>query len=385
VYEVDAFVPDEVLSAGVTRNEDASRHFMTQHVLRQCDDNNHDTNTPRKRQRPVIDQLTRYAVKHLRHNLTSDPERFERAAVDLVLEGQLLMAMDHPNIIGIRGWSYAGPDAYRSGKYADYFLILDCLNETLDRRVESWRRSLRKYRSRVSFPWSRKKYEPKLQRVLRERLETAHDIACAIEYMHDRRIINRDIKSANIGFDIHGDVKVFDFGLSRLLPDTSDEHGNYQFSRVGTKAYMAPEVRNKLAYNLSVDVYSYGVVLWELMALATPTHTMIMTRKSIEASPDKSGCWLPICPCWPAAIQTLIRSSVAFDPAERPCMENVRAVLMDELSRLGGTALHRPHRRRSTFRVDLSAQLCEESKTSHTSSAFESEELQHEELQREEV
>jgi serine/threonine protein kinase len=343
---------------------------MTEHVYRECDI--HDSK-PQKR--PVMEQLTRYAVKHLRHSLTNDPERFERAAIDLVLEGQLLMAMDHPNIIGIRGWSYAGPDAYRSGKYADYFLILDCLNETLDRRVESWRRSLRKYRSRIF--WSRlKRYEPKVQRVLRERIETAHDIACAIEYMHDRRIINRDIKTANIGFDIHGDVKVFDFGLSRLLPDTPDETGNYQFSRVGTKAYMAPEVRNKLAYNLSADVYSYGVVLWELLALATPTQKMLVAQKAYENLGDMSGCWLPICPCWPASIQTLIRRSVAFDPIERPCMGDIRAALKDEMSRMGGVALHRPHRRRSTFRLDLTLESNSktDSKTSHTSSAFESSE-----------
>lgn len=371
VYEIEGFQPDEVLSAGVTQVEEVSRQFLTEHPMRQCEAN-------KKHSRPAI---PRYAVKHLRHSLTRDPERFERAAIDLVLEGQLLLAMDHPHIISIRGWSYEGPDAYRSGKYSDYFLILDRLAETAEIRIEKWRSSLRKYRSRQAFPWCRKKYETKIQNLLRDRINTARCVASAIEYMHDRRVIHRDVKTANLGFDVHNEVKIFDFGLSRMLPDESekDENGAYSMSRVGTRIYMAPEVRHKQPYNLSADVYSFGVVLWELLSLSTATDSMIRARSALERY-DSGGDWLPICPCWPLVIQDTIRQCLSDDPADRPCIGEVCMVLRDVLTCLnhGGKDVE-AQRRRSTLRLDLSTVKEKESldsRTSHVSSShFESEEL----------
>ena len=79
----------------------------------------------------------------------------------------------------------------------------------------------------------------------------------AIEYMHSRRNINRDLKMSNVGFDVRGDLKLFDFWLSRLLPPQSEEvEGGYIMSRVGTKSYVAREISRKEPYNLSADVYS---------------------------------------------------------------------------------------------------------------------------------
>ena len=356
VYEVESFDPDSALSAGVTQSEQASRQFLTDHVRRTStgEDGSKDR---RRKHRHLEGPISRYAVKHLRHTLTRHPERFQRAALDLIMEGQLLLAIDHPNIISVRGWSYYGPDAYRTGKYSEYFLILDRLPETLDSRIMEWRHSLRKYRSRVTLPWARKKYATKIQRLVRERVQAAHDIASALEYLHDRRIINRDVKTANIGLDVHGDIKVFDFGLSRLLPDEDEKlQDGYAMSRVGTRLYMAPEVRNKKPYDLSADVYSFGVVLWELMALSTPKDNLIRTSRQFLEDSESSECWLPICTCWPADIQDVIRRCLAYEPSSRPTMRQVRDVLKRQMASLGMSKTHQQKRRRSTFRLDLSKQ-----------------------------
>ena len=145
-------------------------------------------------------EINRYAVKRLRHELVKDDDRFERAAIDLILEGQLLCAMNHPHIVGIRGWNGAGADAFRSLMYSDYFLVLDRLSEGLDERIEEWRGNLRKYRSRLAIPWLKQKSVSKMHNLLRARIQVAHDLASAIEYMHGRRIINRDIKSGKLLF-----------------------------------------------------------------------------------------------------------------------------------------------------------------------------------------
>ena len=186
-----SFNLDDSFSPGMTRQEQASREFLSTHTVqtyrRYC-------HTKKKMDGHEY-EINRYAVKRLRHQLAKDEDRFERAAIDLILEGQLLRTMNHPNIIKIRGWNGAGAEAFRSLMYSDYFLILDRLSEGLDERLEEWRCYLRKYRSRFAFPWLRQKSISKMHDLLRARIQVAHDLASAIEYMHGRRIINRDIKS----------------------------------------------------------------------------------------------------------------------------------------------------------------------------------------------
>ena len=65
-----------------------------------------------------------------------------------------------------------------------------------------------------------------------------------MSYLHQQQIIFRDLKPTNIGFDVRGDVKLFDFGLARFV--SSEDEGDaglntYNISGVGTPRYMAPE------------------------------------------------------------------------------------------------------------------------------------------------
>lgn len=352
MYELQDIRLDDKISAGITNVEDAARGYMCKHLFWK----------PRTPPKNVLDEdLTpRYAVKHLSYKIAKNKERFQRAAIDLVSEGQLLLAMDHPHIIGLRGWSFEGPRAFGSRKYSDYFLILDRLSVTLDQRIQDWRQSFRKLRRRLTLlPFMRRKHDAKLKHLLTERLQVAVDIASAIEFMHSRRLINRDIKTSNIGFDVDNEVKVFDFGLSRLLPDISEAHeyGAYTLSCVGTKVYMAPEVRSRAKYGLPADVYSFAVVLWEIFSLCSPSEDMIRHRMFLEKTKLKED-WLPICPCWPTSIKNVIQNSLSMDPRNRPTIGEVVTILKEELAtkelaELPTKSVQR--HRRSTFRVDLSS------------------------------
>ena len=106
------------------------------------------------------------------------------------------------------------------------------------------------------------------------RLQYAVNIADALEYLHRKRILYRDLKPANIGFDQEGNIKLFDFGLAVELPMSEECDGeNATFplsSNTGTSKYMAPEVIRKEPYNAKADVYSFSILLWELMALERP-------------------------------------------------------------------------------------------------------------------
>jgi serine/threonine protein kinase len=257
--------------------------------------------------------------------------------------------------ISIRGWSHDGIESFRTGRNCDYFLVLDLLPELLEHRIYYWRQLIRKYRHRMRLlPWSRVKFLTKIHGIFVARLQVAHDIASGIEYMHNRRIINRDIKMYNIGFHSDGAVQLFDFGLSRLLPSENERvEGGFVMSRVGTKHYMAPEVRNKQPYDLSADVYSFGVLIWELLSLSSARDVL---RNHNTKSDRQDGCPLPMCPCWPEGVSRLIYACVSDDPSKRPLMTEVRSTLWSQMARLGALVPDEKRllqKRRSTLRIDL--------------------------------
>jgi serine/threonine protein kinase len=92
-----------------------------------------------------------------------------------------------------------------------------------------------------------------------------------MKYCHEDAIpgcivLHRDIKPDNIGFTLDGTVKLFDFGLAKVMENASvDSDEVYMMSgETGSLRYMAPEVAEGLPYNHSADVYSFGIILWEL-------------------------------------------------------------------------------------------------------------------------
>jgi serine/threonine protein kinase len=368
VYEVQCFAPDHHVSEESHPLEGSARDFLVHHAKRKCRDDTlaslEDVTTESyKLQRKRLGAYKgegSYVVKHLKYSMVEDESKFEKAAVDLCLEGQLLLVTDHPNIISLRGWARQGTNAFKGGNPADYFLILDRLPEILDQQIYTWRKTLQKYKSRLALPWAKKKFTLKIKKLFGERVSVAHQVACGLEYLHGKRIINRDLKTSNIGFDLDGEVKIFDLGLSRLIPkDKYKLDDGYIMSRVGTKATMAPEVRQKLPYDISADVYSFGVVLWEILSLSTSTEYFRKQKREqrmqeADEEGDEDYLPLPCCDCWPAQIQDLIRRCLAYNPKTRPTMTQVRQTLADLMDELG-IPVSKRQRRRSTFRLDLSS------------------------------
>eukprot|EP00980_Cylindrotheca_fusiformis_P002394 scaffold558_cov111-Cylindrotheca_fusiformis.AAC.12 len=89
-------------------------------------------------------------------------------------------------------------------------------------------------------------------------------IALAMRHLHQRGIILRDLKPGNITFnEVTGKVCLFDFGFARRL-----EHCNKD-EICGTPNYMAPEVLQAQGYTLKSDVFSFGLVLYEICCLRT--------------------------------------------------------------------------------------------------------------------
>jgi TolB-like protein/tetratricopeptide (TPR) repeat protein len=167
---------------------------------------------------------------------------------------------------------------------------------------------------------------PTLHTLLRERrpstmevVQWAKDIAAALDHAHQRGIIHRDLKSANVAISADGTLKVLDFGLSRPLQMSA---GSVQApapvlretSVAGTLTHIAPEVLRGEPVDQRIDVWAFGVMLYEAASGVLPFkgNTPLQTANAIlEAAPEPLPADLPI------ELRRLIERCLIKDPASR--------------------------------------------------------------------
>jgi len=100
-----------------------------------------------------------------------------------------------------------------------------------------------------------------------EKIRILQEIAFGIHYLHSirPRVIHRDLKSDNILLTDTYSVKIADFGMSKMIQEQSKI-----MTRSGTPHYMAPESIREGKFSEKTDVYSYGIVAWEILCESRP-------------------------------------------------------------------------------------------------------------------
>eukprot|EP00357_Protocruzia_adherens_P032606 CAMPEP_0114995068 /NCGR_PEP_ID=MMETSP0216-20121206/13508_1 /TAXON_ID=223996 /ORGANISM="Protocruzia adherens, Strain Boccale" /LENGTH=567 /DNA_ID=CAMNT_0002359037 /DNA_START=333 /DNA_END=2036 /DNA_ORIENTATION=- len=165
------------------------------------------------------------------------------------------------------------------------------------------------HRKRLSFSYT-------------QTIKLLKDVSQAMIYMHERNILHRDIKSANILVDDNFNAKLCDFGLAKSEKDVKQTEYH---SRVGTPNWMAPEILKQEMYTRAADVYSFGLIAWELVEEKVPNSGLSLMQivglvgyveKDLELS-----CHVR------RDFATLIKRCLTRDPTKRPTFKEIHVEL----------------------------------------------------------
>jgi len=185
--------------------------------------------------------------------LDGTEEARRKQSSDWSKEVDLHSKLSHPHIIGYRG----------SFQQNDMFcIVMDyAAGGTLDGRIARQREAGESFCAEMILRW-------------------LAEMASALEHMHSHRVLHRDMKPANVLLSAEGEIKLADFGVSRLLGSQT----SLAQTVLGTPFYMSPELFKGEPYSQPTDVWALGVVLFELLTLQRPftgdNIGVVMTRIS---------------------------------------------------------------------------------------------------------
>jgi serine/threonine protein kinase/Tol biopolymer transport system component len=228
------------------------------------------------------------ALKFLPHHLTATEEEHAR----FLQEAKAAATLNHPNVCTIYGVEeYEDPDSTDAPAGRQQFIEMEFVDGvTLKETVEGggWK--------------------------THEAVDFAAQIAEALQEAHSKGIVHRDIKSENIMINTRSKVKVMDFGLAKLRGSMKLTKAS---STIGTLAYMAPEQIQGESVDARSDIFSFGVVFYEMLTGKMPfrgEHDAAMMYSILNEDPESITNSLPDAP---AEIQHIVNRALEKDPADR--------------------------------------------------------------------
>lgn len=164
----------------------------------------------------------------------------EQEKRETLFEAKILEVLNHPNIVRFR-------EVYKTKK-GKLCIVMDYADGGDLQTLIKGRAKQKKYLTES------------------EVLDYFTQICLSLKHTHDKKILHRDLKSQNIFLTKRGIVKLGDFGIARVLSHTKSAAKTV----VGTPYYLSPEIIKSEAYNFKSDIWSLGVLLYEMAALTPP-------------------------------------------------------------------------------------------------------------------
>ena len=215
-------------------------------------------------------------------------------------ECRFLAALDHPNIARFLDGGSEGGVPYLAMEFVE---------------------------GRPAGAWLREQ-----ERGLRERIELFRKVCAAVEYAHENMIVHRDLKPGNILVDKMGEPKLLDFGIAKLLGPLDGGETATMGPRVWTPDYASPEQVRGGAITARTDVYSLGLILYELLTgeraqTADTTSAVTLEHSICEREPPPAGS---LDRRLKGDLETIIAMAMRKEPARR---YSSAAALSEDLGR----------------------------------------------------
>ena len=266
----------------------------------------------------------RFALKVVKKGMDT-----ERVVQRFELERQILARLDHPNIASvIDGGETADGRPYFVMEYVDGLPITTFCDQ-----------------NRLSVS---------------DRLTLFGVVCRAVQYAHQSLVVHRDLKPSNILVTPQGEVRLLDFGIAKLLDESNDSALTHTGAFLATPAYAAPEQLLSESVTTMTDIYSLGVVLYELLAGRRPFET----RRSPE---EYRSLVLSGDPVRPSTAVTQLPASTdgnsdtialqAVSDARQLGIKKLQSVLKGDLDTICLTALRREPQRRYQSAEQMAADL----------------------------
>ncbi|XP_028747108.1 serine/threonine-protein kinase Nek4 isoform X1 [Peromyscus leucopus] len=224
-----------------------------------------------------------YVIKKL--NLRNASSRERRAAEQ---EAQLLSQLKHPNIVTYK-------ESWEGGDGLLYIVMGFCEGGDLYRKLKEQKGQL--------LPES-------------QVVEWFVQIVMALQYLHEKHILHRDLKTQNVFLTRTNIIKVGDLGIARVL----EHHGDMASTLIGTPYYMSPELFSNQPYNYKSDVWALGCCVYEMATLKHAFNAKDMNSLVYRIIEGK----LPPMPkVYSPELAELIRTMLSRRPEERPSVRSI--------------------------------------------------------------
>ncbi|CAF1261796.1 unnamed protein product [Adineta steineri] len=201
-----------------------------------------------------------------------------------------LKKLNHINVIKFRGIAIASPLYYIVMEYCAYGSLYDVLKRRRDKSSCT--------KPTQVLDWSRQ-------------------IANGVDYLHSNKIVHRDLKSPNILFSDQHTLKISDFGTSKELVHRRSQIMSFS----GTSAWMAPEVIRQELCSEKIDVWSFGIVVWEILTCAVPYNNIDPT--AVMWGVGKGSLTLPVPTSAPEGFKLLMTKCWNQQSSDRPSFSEI--------------------------------------------------------------